>query len=267
VHTQLHPVDRFLGSAPALCLDVSPNDPDRVLMGDMSGNAIVFSLSSGKAIFTAERHGKYVVRVAWSSCGRYFVTASYDHEARVYAATAAADTDGDGEGKGLYDCVKKVLCCGQVTSAAFTPGVVAASEGELALTVRDDHRLHLLNLETLTHRTINMNANGDDWVSFTAMDVSFSPCGRHILVSTDKDRCVCMCMCMCVCLCVCVCARAYVCVCVVCVCVCARAHVCVRVCVCVRACARARVCVCVCVCVWWWWRGGELNGILENINK
>ena len=87
-----------------------------------------------------------------------------------------------------YTCVKKVLCCGQVTSAAFTPPVIPSTEAELALTVRDDHRLHLITLETLTHRTINMNANGDDWVSFTAMDISFSPCGKHILVSTDKDR-------------------------------------------------------------------------------
>jgi COMPASS component SWD3 len=35
---------------------------------------------------------------------------------------------------------------------------------------------------------MNMNAIGDDFVSFTAMDVSTSPDDKYILVSTDKDR-------------------------------------------------------------------------------
>lgn len=51
---------RLLGSAPALCIDVSPTDPDRMLVGDMSGNTVVASVSSGDVIYTAERHGKYV---------------------------------------------------------------------------------------------------------------------------------------------------------------------------------------------------------------
>ena len=33
-----------------------------------------------------------------------------------------------------------------------------------------------------------MNANGDDHVSFSAMDVRCSPDGKLVAVSTDKDR-------------------------------------------------------------------------------
>ena len=33
-----------------------------------------------------------------------------------------------------------------------------------------------------------MNSNGDDHVSFTALDLSVSPSGNHILIATDKDR-------------------------------------------------------------------------------
>ena len=37
-------------------------------------------------------------------------------------------------------------------------------------------------------RQINLNLTGDDFISMTPMDVSFSPDTKHLLVSTDKDR-------------------------------------------------------------------------------
>ena len=70
--------------------------------------------------------------------------------------------------------------------------------------VRDDHLLHVIDLSNddpdkvhvfrinfyhnkiifLQCRSINLNAFGDDHVSFTPMHISFSPCGSFILVST-----------------------------------------------------------------------------------
>lgn len=35
-------------------------------------------------------------------------------------------------------------------------------------------------------RVINLNAFGDDYVSFIAMHISFSPDGKYILVSTGE---------------------------------------------------------------------------------
>lgn len=35
---------------------------------------------------------------------------------------------------------------------------------------------------------VNFNENQDDHVSFTALDVSVSPDGKYLLVSTDKSR-------------------------------------------------------------------------------
>lgn len=35
---------------------------------------------------------------------------------------------------------------------------------------------------------VNMNATGDDHVSFTASHIALSPCGRYILISTDGAR-------------------------------------------------------------------------------
>ena len=37
-------------------------------------------------------------------------------------------------------------------------------------------------------REINLNLAGDDFISMTPMDLSFSPDNKHLLVSTDKDR-------------------------------------------------------------------------------
>lgn len=169
-------------AAPVLTIDVNKITPDLVVVGDMAGGVTVVSLGAGAAVFTAEKHGKYVVRVAWSSCGRYFGTASYDAEARIYIAGAAAD------GAAPYMIAKRFKCAGQATCIAFTPPSVPVSEAEVVITSRHEHRLHLVTLDTLESRYINMNAMRDDWVSFTAMDVSFSPNGKFILVSTDKER-------------------------------------------------------------------------------
>lgn len=232
-------------SGPVLCIDINPMNTDLVLAGDMAGGAVVFSLSSRKVVFSPERHRKYVVRVAWSSCGKFFATASYDNEARLYAARPEAGEEADAEapyrlvhtvrgtgqvrtfslslslirgsgwllrplfslpllcfppfytlaavtpavsGRAVAGRLSKPLPWLQVTSVAFTPSTVAPEDAELAVTVRDDHRVHLVSLSTLEPRTINLNANGDSWVSFTAMDVSFSPHGAFVLVSTDKER-------------------------------------------------------------------------------
>lgn len=37
-------------------------------------------------------------------------------------------------------------------------------------------------------RKINVNAFGDDYVSFSPMHLSFSPDGRHLLMSTGETR-------------------------------------------------------------------------------
>ena len=39
---------------------------------------------------------------------------------------------------------------------------------------------------------VNMNAAGDDHVSFTASYLSLSPCGKYLLISTDGARIIMM---------------------------------------------------------------------------
>jgi COMPASS component SWD3 len=62
-------------------------------------------------------------------------------------------------------------------------------EIHLVVGVREDNYLHYicLNKESgFPYKTFNMNENGDDWVSFTAMELSVSPSGNHILCYTDS---------------------------------------------------------------------------------
>jgi hypothetical protein len=57
---------------------------------------------------------------------------------------------------------------------------------ELVVSARDDNYLHFIDFtkEELPVAEMNMNMLGDDWVSFAAMDVSYSPNDKYVLVST-----------------------------------------------------------------------------------
>jgi WD40 repeat protein len=98
-------------TGPVLCLAVNPVFPDLVLAGDMAGGTVVFSIAEKKVVFVPVKHSKYVVRVAWSACGKYFATASYDSEAQIYAAV---DSDGADATAAPYKLVKTLRCKGQV---------------------------------------------------------------------------------------------------------------------------------------------------------
>lgn len=98
-------------TGPVLCLAVNPVFPDLVLAGDMAGGTVVFSIAEKKVVFVPVKHSKYVVRVAWSACGKYFATASYDSEAQIYTAV---DSDGADATAAPYKLVKTLRCKGQV---------------------------------------------------------------------------------------------------------------------------------------------------------
>ena len=98
--------------------------------------------------------------------------------------------------------------CRAVESLAFTPPSVADDDAELIVGAREDHRLHAVKLGTLAHRTINMNANGDSWVSFTcdqaphrsAAHAPYLPSwrwrGARPLSLRARSVCVCVCVCV-----------------------------------------------------------------------
>jgi len=59
----------------------------------------------------------------------------------------------------------------------------------LIVAVRDDNYLHYIDLATFSVKKVNVNAIGDDYVSFNILDLSLSPGdGKYLLAVTDKCR-------------------------------------------------------------------------------
>lgn len=167
-------------TGPVLALAVHPTLPHLVLSTDMVGRVFLFNASTGDVLQDWEPHKKYVVRVKWSPCGKYFATAGYDKTSNLYGIDGELPESLEGKPP-AFKHVSTFHFRGAIESIVFTPT-------ELVIGCREDHLLHLVTCSNLERRTINMNALGDTHVSFTPMDLSVSPNNRYLLVSTDKDR-------------------------------------------------------------------------------
>ncbi|BDA40712.1 hypothetical protein COCOBI_01-3650 [Coccomyxa sp. Obi] len=74
-------------------------------------------------------------------------------------------------------------------TTAVTDAVLLPDKATVAVSLRNTNFLRLFSLET--HREVdkvNMNAQGDNHISFTASHLALSPCGKYLLVSTDGAR-------------------------------------------------------------------------------
>ncbi|KAJ3178292.1 hypothetical protein HDU87_003604 [Geranomyces variabilis] len=181
-----------------LATDVYPADPAYILTAGMDGVHHIADVRTGLAVQSWMDHGKYVVRAAFSAWGRgeWFVTASYDRTVNFYRRTTSEDASPP-----VFEKAHSVLFRGAVESMCFLepPRRAAAIEAtqqlkdDAPLTViigcRDDNRLHYIELDPsrgYPSTTTNMNANGDDWISFTAADLCVSPTGKYVACYTDS---------------------------------------------------------------------------------
>lgn len=188
--------------APVLTCAVHPKDAHLVALGCMDGKVHLADMACGEELQRLADHQKYCVRVKWSPCGTMLASASYDHTVCLYRRTppaqegvATAAEQGRDEsgtvdsGFAEFGLVDQFTCAGAVESITFgetsTAGVVGL---HLVAGTRDDHCLTIIDTETRERRRMNMNMLKDSFVSFTPMDLSMSPNGQFILVSTDKDR-------------------------------------------------------------------------------
>ena len=53
----------------------------------------------------------------------------------------------------------------------------------MLISVRDSYLLFMADFSNFSLEEINLNPNLDDWVSFTAMDLSLSPDKKWLLVA------------------------------------------------------------------------------------
>lgn len=168
-------------TGPVLALAVHPSLPHIVLSADMVGRISLFNAKTGAVLQDWTVHKKYVVRVKWSPCGKYFASAGYDKTCVLFGLDGSSDLSASSDAVPTFKEINTFHFRGCVESIVFT-------DKELAIGSREDHLIHLVNLNSLERREINMNALGDTHISFTPMDLSVSPNGRYLLVSTDKDR-------------------------------------------------------------------------------
>lgn len=147
---------------------------NRVLMGAMDASHAVVDIngSEHEVVSKFKDHKLHVVRCRWSPSGRLFASASYDGEVNVYCA--------EGE---KYGKVKTLRFKRAVEAIVFS-----TDNHWLIVAPREDNYLHYFDTENFNEKLINMNAHGDEHVSFTAMDLSVSADGKSLLTSTDKNR-------------------------------------------------------------------------------
>ncbi|KYQ91072.1 hypothetical protein DLAC_07975 [Tieghemostelium lacteum] len=169
-------LNTFYGNSHFLSLDFNPVNPEFLLASAVDGKTLLFKLTSDGKVFEVlqefNTHKKYVVRVRWSNDGQLFATCSYDKTVCVYGK------DGD-----TYKLKHTWEVANTVESLIFTP-----SGDNIIAAIRESNYLHYFNIEDHSIEKYNMNSNGDDHVSFSAMEFSIPPQSNYLVVSTDRSR-------------------------------------------------------------------------------
>ncbi|KAI8330766.1 WD40-repeat-containing domain protein [Chlamydoabsidia padenii] len=173
VHTFRH------HQAPVLSIDFHPLYPHLLLTTSMDGTTVLVDTTATTTDNVIQRfkdHQRYVVRGLFSPhTGRYFATTSYDQTLCIY------ENHGDDI---QYELVaKRGPFVGKVETVCFHP-----DGNSLIVGVQNDNYLHQIPLgnNNSQDKKINLNANGDDWVSFSPTWLSFHPSYPSLLmVSTD----------------------------------------------------------------------------------
>jgi COMPASS component SWD3 len=173
----------------------------------MDGSVILVDMTTQTIIQTRSReHGKYATRIRFSSCGKYCVSASYDKSVIVYRVVMN-ERGGNSDSTPQSPFKARLVRCAQlsfrgaVESLAFRPNTALPT---FVVGTRDDNELHFVTLMegnsssmedadqgsssiAYTIRRHNMNTNGDNWVSFTPMDMVFHASGDYLVVYTDSQ--------------------------------------------------------------------------------
>lgn len=204
-------------------LSFHPTRARLLAMGSLSGAVTTVDALTGASLQAFSDHTKYVNAVAWAPrwdnaiCGHtgsadYLVATSHDRTVSVYAPvesaagapigsltgdrTAAVDpSDPEAVHRGSFgDGGDVALRMGHALRKAYV-GVAervcwlnGPNARWVAIVVRDDSKLHYLEAPTGEEESYSLNANGDEHVGFSPVDVRSSPCGRFVSVLTDNHR-------------------------------------------------------------------------------
>ncbi|KAL0056020.1 hypothetical protein WJX82_006755 [Trebouxia sp. C0006] len=152
-----------------------------LLAGSMDGSVTLLDAHTGTVLTRHKAHAKYCVRVRWSPDSSHCVSCSWDHTMAVLTHSTSTDEPS-------LQLQKSTTYLSQVQDVEFIPGA-EPSDQLLAVALKNTNYLRLFDVHELKeHSKVNMNAMGDDHVSFSASHLAVSPCQRYLLVSTDGSR-------------------------------------------------------------------------------
>ncbi|BFZ54544.1 hypothetical protein PYCC9005_001581 [Savitreella phatthalungensis] len=145
-----------------------------VVSGGMDGMVRCMSMVSGAVVGELRSHSRYAHRIAVHPTGHFLATAGYDKHVHVYRVSAAAPNP-------VFDHLGTI-------EVPTHPDAIAFVGQDLALTRKRSNYIHRYTLPTLhphTDNPHNLNANGDDWVSFDAADLTVSEVGGRVLMGVS----------------------------------------------------------------------------------
>ncbi|RIB00522.1 WD40-repeat-containing domain protein [Gigaspora rosea] len=200
-----------------LAIDFHPIYTTMMLSASMEGSVMLINASTMEVKQIFKDHNKYVVRAKFSPDGSMLFTASYDYTLNIYKfcgsstprlfsphivnssiptsplmPTTPSTLLTPSTPLPIYSKIHTIIFESNIESLCILP-----NSSYLIVEIRDSNYLHYVNLQHTNSKTQNfeitkhnMNANGGDRVSFTAMDIVASPNngGKYLLVATDDEN-------------------------------------------------------------------------------
>lgn len=149
----------------------------------MSGSIFLLDLATRSILATLAVHDKYCTKVCWAPDGRHVASLGYDKKVVIYAFEQLPPAEGDeptllegeerdalaGEVRVRLEVVHEHATRTNPEGAVFLPG-----SDYLVYSCRDDNLLHYLSMpsgekEGFDSTSVNLNENGDSWVSFSVV--------------------------------------------------------------------------------------------------
>lgn len=180
-----------------LSIDFHPTYEHVILTSGMDGYVYIINIDTNEVIQSFKDNQKFVTKALFTPDGEFFVTISYDHTFNIYRKTGETIDEVQQYPLPTYTHVFKKTFTGPVEALCLTTSDELEGVYTAVVGVREDNFLYYIDLvEKKDHQEIdedfpvtkiNMNLNGDNWVSFTPMDLAPSPDNKYILCCTDAQ--------------------------------------------------------------------------------
>ncbi|BFZ61277.1 hypothetical protein YB2330_002336 [Saitoella coloradoensis] len=155
------------GRSPVLSMVV--DDGQFLITGGMDGRILVTDVArDGEHVQTVAKHGRYVVRLAMSSDKGFLVSASYDNTVKIFCRDGGTSPAAWREER-------------TITFATQPEALHITEDNEVIIAARFSNLLQCIRLSTGEERTINLNAVGDDHISFSPLDIAPHPRNPNLL--------------------------------------------------------------------------------------